>query len=104
MSMTAATSGCRSRRLDRGARIAHAETKLAPMAWSVWQLQTLNNPFGTIFNPFSINNAVARLHDSEFYQEEELITYHEEYISLDHHTSFDTRYIHQTLDKIGQFT
>lgn len=66
------------------------------------QLQTLNNPFGTIFNPFSINNAVARLHDSEFYQEEELITYHEEYLSLDHHTSFDTRYIHQTLDKINK--
>ncbi|RXM49664.1 MULTISPECIES: GSCFA domain-containing protein [unclassified Chryseobacterium] len=65
------------------------------------QLQTLNNPFGTIFNPFSINNAVKRLHDSEFYIEDELITYNEEYISLDHHTSFDTRYIHQTLDKIN---
>ncbi|NIF06950.1 GSCFA domain-containing protein [Chryseobacterium sp. Tr-659] len=66
------------------------------------QLQTLNNPFGTIFNPFSINNEVKRLHDSDFYAEEELITYNEEYISLDHHTSFDTRYIHQTLDKINQ--
>ena len=66
------------------------------------QLQTLSNPFGTIFNPFSINNAVQRLHDSVFYQEEELITYNEEYISLDHHTSFDTRYIHQTLDKINK--
>ena len=66
------------------------------------QLQTLNNPFGTIFNPFSINNAVQRLHDSSFYEEEELITYNEEYISLDHHTSFDTRYIHQTLDKINK--
>ena len=66
------------------------------------QLQTLNNPFGTIFNPFSINNAIQRLHDSSFYEEEELITYNEEYISLDHHTSFDTRYIHQTLDKINK--
>ncbi|WP_241331590.1 GSCFA domain-containing protein [Chryseobacterium arthrosphaerae] len=66
------------------------------------QLQTLSNPFGTIFNPFSINNSVQRLHDSAFYQEEELITYNEEYISLDHHTSFDTRYIHQTLDKINK--
>lgn len=65
------------------------------------QLQTLNNPFGTIFNPFSINNAIKRLHDSSFYVEEELIIYNEEYISLDHHTNFDTRYIHQTLDKIN---
>lgn len=66
------------------------------------QLQTVNNPFGTIFNPFSINNSVKRLHDSEFYHEDELITYHEEFISLDHHSSFDTRFIHQTLDKINK--
>jgi hypothetical protein len=65
------------------------------------QLQALNNPFGTVFNPFSISNAVKRLHDAEFYHEEELITFNEEFISLDHHTSFDTRYIHQTLNKIN---
>ena len=66
------------------------------------QLQTLNNPFGTLFNPFSINNSVKRLHDSEFYREEELIVFNNEYISLDHHSSFDTRFIHQTLEKINQ--
>jgi hypothetical protein len=65
------------------------------------QLQTVNNPFGTIFNPFSINNSVKRLHDSEFYHEDELIAYQDEFISLDHHTHFDTRYVHQTLDKIN---
>ncbi|MGE6397125.1 GSCFA domain-containing protein [Chryseobacterium scophthalmum] len=65
------------------------------------QLQTVNNPFGTIFNPFSINNSVKRLHDSEFYYEDDLIAYNDEFISLDHHTNFDTRYVHQTLDKIN---
>ncbi len=65
------------------------------------QLQTVNNPFGTIFNPFSINNSIKRLHDAEFYYEDDLISYHNEFISLDHHTSFDTRYVHQTLDKIN---
>lgn len=65
------------------------------------QLQTVNNPFGTIFNPFSINNSIKKLHDSEFYKEEDLIAFSDEYISLDHHTSFDTRYIHQTLNKIN---
>ncbi|WP_027379140.1 GSCFA domain-containing protein [Chryseobacterium daeguense] len=65
------------------------------------QLQTVNNPFGTIFNPFSINNAFKRLHDADFYIEDELITFNDEFISLDHHTSFDTRYIHQTLNKIN---
>jgi hypothetical protein len=65
------------------------------------QLQTVNNPFGTLFNPFSINNSIKRLHDSEFYHEEELITFNDEFISLDHHSSFDTRFIHQTLEKIN---
>ena len=65
------------------------------------QLQTLNNPFGTVFNPFSINNAIKRLHDSVFYTEEELIKYAETVISLDHHTSFDSPYAHQTLEKIN---
>ncbi|CAD7799219.1 hypothetical protein CHRY9390_00452 [Chryseobacterium aquaeductus] len=66
------------------------------------QLQTVNNPFGTLFNPFSINNSIKRLHDSEFYQEDELIAFNDEYISLDHHSSFDTRFIHKTLDKINK--
>ncbi len=66
------------------------------------QLQTVNNPFGTLFNPFSINNSIKRLHDSEFYHEDELITFNDEYISLDHHSSFDTRFIHQTLYKINR--
>lgn len=65
------------------------------------QIQTLDNPFGTIFNPFSINNSIKRLHDAEPYNEEELIAFNDEFISLDHHTSFDTRYVHQTLQKIN---
>jgi hypothetical protein len=69
--------------------------------FSQGQLQALNNPFGTVFNPFSISNSVKRLHDAEFYHEEELITFNDEFISLDHHTGFDTRYIHQTLNKIN---
>lgn len=69
--------------------------------FSQGQLQSLNNPFGTVFNPFSISNSVKRLHDAAFYHEDELITFNDEFISLDHHTSFDTRYIHQTLNKIN---
>lgn len=65
------------------------------------QLQTANNPFGTVFNPFSIANAVKRLHDAGFYTGEELIAFNDEFISLDHHSSFDTRYMHQTLAKIN---
>jgi len=65
------------------------------------QMQTLNNPFGTIFNPFSINNSIKRLHDARYYSEEDLISFNEEVISLDHHTSFNSKFLHQTLDKIN---
>ena len=65
------------------------------------QLQTFNNPFGTLFNPFSINNAITKLHHAEFYEEGDLISFNDEVISLEHHTSFNTRFVHQTLDKIN---
>lgn len=65
------------------------------------QLQTFNNPFGTLFNPFSINKSVKKLHDAHFYEEADLVSFNEEVISLDHHSSFNTRFVHQTLDKIN---
>ena len=65
------------------------------------QIQTLNNPFGTTFNPYSINQAVKKLHDSQFYTEDDLIKFGEEIISLDHHSKFNSRFVHQTLDKIN---
>ena len=65
------------------------------------QMQTLCNPFGTIFNPYSIKNAVKHLHDSKTYERDDLIVYEGSYISLQHHSSFDTEYAHQTLEKIN---
>ena len=65
------------------------------------QIQTLNNPFGTLFNPFSINKALKKIHHADYYEEGNLISYSEEFISLDHHSSFNSRFLHQTLDKIN---
>lgn len=65
------------------------------------QIQTLSNPFGTLFNPFSINNSVKRLHDAQLYDESDLVSFNEEVLSLDHHTSFNSRFLHQTLEKIN---
>lgn len=65
------------------------------------QIQTYNNPFGTLFNPFSIKNALQSLHDSQYFEEADLIKYAEEFISLDHHSSFNSRFTHQTLEKIN---
>lgn len=65
------------------------------------QLQALNNPFGTVFNPYSINVAAKKLHDSQLYTENDLVTYNDEVISLHHHTSFNSAFAHKTLEKIN---
>lgn len=68
---------------------------------STGQLQALNNPFGTVYNPYSINVAVKKLHDSDFYTEDDLVTYSDQVISLDHHTTFNSAFAHKTLEKIN---
>ena len=70
--------------------------------FSQGQIQSLNNPFGTIFNPFSIFQAIQQIYDAKEYQEKDLILANENYISLDHHSSFDSRYAHKSLEKINQ--
>lgn len=65
------------------------------------QLKTMDNPFGTLFNPYSINEAIKKIHDAYVYTEDDLICYDSEYISLDHHTSFNRRYPHQALEGIN---
>jgi hypothetical protein len=65
------------------------------------QLKNINNPFGTLFNPFSIKNALKKIHAAEFYLEEDLIKFNDYYISLDHNSTFNSRFAHQTLDFIN---
>ena len=67
----------------------------------VGQLQTFNNPFGTLFNPFSINNAISKLHSAAKYTEEDLVLYKDEVHSLDHHSSFTSQFPHLALEKIN---
>ncbi|MBO6200574.1 MAG: GSCFA domain-containing protein, partial [Chryseobacterium sp.] len=70
--------------------------------FSEGQIQSLSNPFGTIFNPYSINNAIQQIYDAKEYQESDLILANESYISLDHHSSFDSRSAKQSLEKINK--
>lgn len=65
------------------------------------QLQTLNNPFGTLFNPWAVSNSIKNICECKIYTEEDLILYHDEYISLHHHTSFNTESADKTLEKIN---
>ena len=70
--------------------------------FSEGQIQSLNNPFGTIFNPYSINHAIQQIYDAKEYQENDLILANENYISLDHHSSFDARSAKQSLELINR--
>lgn len=70
--------------------------------FSEGQIQSLNNPFGTIFNPYSVFQAIQQVYDAREYQESDLILANDNYISLDHHSSFDSRYAHKSLEKINQ--
>ena len=70
--------------------------------FSEGQIQSLNNPFGTIFNPFSINDAIQQIYNAKEYQESDLILANESYISLDHHSSFDSRFAKKTLEQINK--
>lgn len=65
------------------------------------QLQTFNNPFGTLFNPHSIHKAIQKLHDGTLYTEEDLVLYKDEVHSLDHHSSFTSQFPHLVLEKIN---
>ncbi|AFR36628.1 GSCFA domain-containing protein [Riemerella anatipestifer] len=65
------------------------------------QIRCLNNPFGTLFNPFSIANALEKIVHSEYYHEKDLVNHRGYYLSLDHHTSFDGVSETTTLDKIN---
>jgi len=60
------------------------------------------NPFGILFNPFSIMNALERMLNDRPYTESELLKVNEHWVSLDHHGSFNKKSPKETLDEINQ--
>lgn len=66
------------------------------------QLRTLHNPFGTIFNPYSIHQAMQRITANHHYTASDLIFENGRYLSLDHHTSFDHQDETLVLENINQ--
>jgi len=65
------------------------------------KIQTLNNPFGTIFHPIAINTVFQRIYLEQNYTEKDLINYSDQFISLDHSTIFDNSKIEICLEKIN---
>ncbi|MEZ4720958.1 MAG: GSCFA domain-containing protein [Flavobacteriales bacterium] len=65
------------------------------------KLKAVINPFGILFNPFSIMNSMERMLNDRPYEAEELVQVAENYVSLDHHGRFSRATAQQTLDEIN---
>lgn len=53
------------------------------------KIKTTLNPFGILFNPFSIMNALERMLNNRPYDASELVTSNDHFASLDHHGRFN---------------
>jgi len=65
------------------------------------KFQTMMNPFGTLFHPLAIENAIARIHSKINYTESEIFNHQELYFSWDHHSSFNKTSLKSTLEGIN---
>lgn len=61
-----------------------------------------HNPFGALFHPLSIENAIMRIYSGSEYTPLEIYKYEELYISWDHHSSFDSTFPEGILNSINQ--
>src|SRR5690606_29736192 len=61
----------------------------------------LKNPFGTLFHPLAIENALARILSLTYYTKDEIFKFGELYFSWDHHSSFNRTSLDETLHKIN---
>jgi len=65
------------------------------------KLHTTINPFGILFNPFSIMNALERMLNNRPYTLDELSKSGENWVSLDHHGKFNGRDSVEVLHQIN---
>lgn len=65
------------------------------------KFRILQNPFGTLFHPVAMENALARIHSNVTYTESEIFNRDELYFSWDHHTSFSKTSMKSTLEGIN---
>ena len=52
------------------------------------KFDVLSNPFGILFNPFSVFNALSRICNKRYYSEDDLVFHSDKWHSLDHHGDF----------------
>lgn len=60
------------------------------------------NPFGVLYNPISIANAIERIVQNKTYTELDLMQYHDLWLSLDHHGVYSKSTQEKTLQGINE--
>lgn len=69
---------------------------------SDFKFPAMCNPFGTLFHPLAIENALMRIYSQQFYAANEIFHYNDLFFSWDHSTKFSTNKVDDTLEKINQ--
>lgn len=60
------------------------------------------NPFGVLYNPFSISKAINRLLDKEVFSEESFVYHNDSYHSFMHHGSFSNSSLEDALEYVNK--
>jgi hypothetical protein len=63
--------------------------------------QTLSNPFGITFNPISLASQVSQIIAGHDFSEKDLVEFQGQYLSFDHHSSFNNQDSAAALDAIN---
>lgn len=69
--------------------------------FSFYKFPALLNPFGTLFHPIAIENALMRIYALEKYTESEIFKFNQLFFSWDHSTKFSSHKMEETLQKIN---
>ena len=66
-----------------------------------FKFDTLINPYGIVFNPVGIENAIAESIEGKVYIQNDLIFFNELWLSLHHHTQFSSSKVDEVLTAIN---
>ncbi|MEZ4841654.1 MAG: GSCFA domain-containing protein [Flavobacteriaceae bacterium] len=66
-----------------------------------FKFDTLINPYGIVFNPVAIENAIAESIEGKVYIQNDLIFFNELWLSLHHHTQFSSSKVDEVLTAIN---
>jgi hypothetical protein len=65
------------------------------------KMKVVINPTGTVYNPFSVGNAIDIILENRIFTEDDMYNYESKHISFSHSTDFGSELVSEALDKIN---